>query len=193
MFGINLSALRRAGRSGTLPLRFPFLPALLLLIAIGCAPHAEELLPIPASVKGANLVSDVEITFRRQAPRAVAAIDAKAGAAAEPFAELLERSIREATREAGLTSGRALKLLVEVDALQTADAASAFVGRDDRLEGSVYVRDAATGESLGQLYIDIDRNNGGLIGAVSRIGNVRESLARQFGSEVARALGGRMR
>ena len=174
-------------------MRFPFLPALLLLIAIGCAPHAEELLPIPASVKGANLVSDVEITFRRQAPRAVAAIDAKAGAAAEPFAELLERSIREATREAGLTSGRALKLLVEVDALQTADAASAFVGRDDRLEGSVYVRDAATGESLGQLYIDIDRNNGGLIGAVSRIGNVRESLARQFGSEVARALGGRMR
>jgi hypothetical protein len=72
-----------------------------------------------------------------------------------------------------------------------ASPGSALLGRDDRLEGSVFVRDAATGESLGQLYVDIDRNNGGLISALSRIGNVRESLARQFGAEVAATLSGR--
>jgi hypothetical protein len=180
-------------------LRF-LLPALLLLfLASGCAGQAEELLPIPASIKGASKVSDVEVIFRNQAAPAVAAMDGRlrqrpggaANAAPLSFAELLERSIREAAQEAGLTSGRALKLVVEVDALQTADAASALIGRDDRLEGSVFMRDAATGEELGQLYIEIDRNNGGLISALSRIGNVRESLARQFGAEVAAALGGR--
>ncbi len=176
------------------------LPALLLLfLASGCTQQAEELLPIPASIKGASKVSHVEVIFRHKAAPAVAAMDERlrprpAGAASAgplPFGELLERSIREAAQEAGLTSGRALKLVVEVDALQTADAASALIGRDDRLEGSVFVKDAASGESLGQLYIEIDRTNGGLISALSRIGNVRESLARQFGAEVAAALGGK--
>jgi hypothetical protein len=179
-------------------LRF-LLPALLLLfLASGCGGHAEELLPIPASIKGASKVSDVEVIFRHQAAPAVAAMDERlrrrpsgAANAPLPFGELLERSIREAAQEAGLVSGRALKLVVEIDALQTADAASALIGRDDRLDGSVFVRDAATGEGLGQLYIEIDRNNGGLISALSRIGNVRESLARQFGAEVAAALGGK--
>ncbi len=177
-----------------------FLPSavLLLLLTSACVNPTDELLPIPASVKGASRVADVEISFRRQAAPAVAAMDrkleARPGASAgEGFRALLERSIREAAAEAGLTSGRALKLLVEIDTVQTADAASALIGRDDRLEGSVYIRDAATGEGLGQLYIDIDRTNGGLISALSRIGNVRESLARQFGSEIARALSGKSR
>ena len=178
------------------------LPALLLLfLASGCAGQSEELLPIPASIKGASKVSDVDVIFRQQAAPAVAAMDARlrqrpanaAGTAPLPFSELLERSIRQAAGEAGLTSGRALKLVVEVDAIQTADAASALIGRDDRLAGSVLVRDAATGEELGQLYIEIDRHNGGLISALSRIGNVRESLARQFGAEVAAGLSAKKR
>ena len=169
-------------------MRFTLIPALLLLLASGCATKAEELLPIPASIKGASRVSEIEVTVRRDAAAAVAASDRNVGAAGEPLAKLLERSIREATEQAGLTSGRALKLTVEVDALQMAGAGSALLGRDDRLEGSVFVRDAATGQSLGQLYVDIDRNNGGLISALSRIGSVRESLARQFGAEVAAAL-----
>jgi hypothetical protein len=55
------------------------------------------------------------------------------------------------------------------------------------------VRDAASGESLGQLYVDIDRTNGGLMKALARIGSVRESLAKQFGAEVAAALSVRKR
>lgn len=167
------------------------LAVLLLFLAGACTGKAEELLPIPASVKGASRVSEVEVTIGRRAAASVAAMDAKQGPGNLTFAQLLERSLREAAEAAGLRSGRALKLVVEVDTIQTADAASAFLGRDDRLEGSVFVRDAATGESLGQLYVDIDRTNGGLMKALSRIGSVRESLARQFGAEVAAALGGK--
>ena len=180
--------MRRDGRPGDIPLRFPLIPALLLFLASGCATKAEELLPIPAAIKGASRVSEVEVSVRREAAAAVAAFDQNVGAGGEPFAKLIEKAVREAAAQAGLNSGRALKLIVEVDALQMASAGSALLGRDDRLEGSVFLRDAATGESLGQLYIDIDRNNGGLISALSRIGNVRESLARQFGAEVAAAL-----
>jgi hypothetical protein len=115
-------------------------------------------------------------------------MDAKNSPTDPSFAQLLERNVREAAVAAGLTSGRALRLVVEVDRVQTANAASAFLGRDDRLEGSVFVRDAASGESLGQLYVDIDRTNGGLMKALARIGSVRESLAKQFGAEVAAAL-----
>ena len=166
---------------------------LLLLLASGCTRQAEELLPILASVKGSSRISDVEVTIGRRAAASVAAMDAKQGPGGVTLAQLLDRSLREAAATAGLTSGRALKLVVEVDAIQTADAAAAFLGRDDRLEGSVFVRDAATGESLGQLYVDIDRTNGGLMKALARIGSVRESLARQFGAEVAAALSGRKR
>ncbi len=74
-----------------------------------------------------------------------------------------------------------------------ADSGSALLGRNDRLRGSAYVRDASTGEDLGHIYVDIDRNNGGFLNALSRIGNVRESLAGQFGAQVAAALGGKRR
>ena len=165
----------------------------LLLLASGCVRPAEELLPIPASIKGASRVAEVEVKVGRGAAAAVAAIDAKNSPTDATFAQLLERNVREATEAAGLTSGRALKLVVEVDRVQTANAAAAFLGRDDRLEGSVFVRDAATGESLGQLYVDIDRTNGGLMKALARIGSVRESLAKQFGAEVAAALSAKKR
>lgn len=173
------------------PLRHLLLPAFLLCLASACASSSEELLPIPHSIKGASLVQAVEVAAAPAAARSVAGSDAKAGGAT--LSQLLERSIIEETRAAGLISGRALRLKVEIDAIQTADAASAFVGKDDRLEGSVYVRDAATGESLGHLYIDIGRANGGLLNALARGGNIRESLVRQFASEVAAALGGRPR
>ena len=169
-------------------MRLSLLPPLLLLLTSACAQQAEELLPIPASVKGASRIAEVEVTVRREVRAAAAASDQRLGPNALPLAKLLQRSVLEAAERAGLTSGRALKLSVEVDALQVANPGSALLGRDDRLEGSVFVRDASTGENLGQLYVDIDRNNGGLISALSRIGNVRESLARQFGAEVAAAL-----
>ncbi len=169
-------------------MRFLLLALLLLFLTSACATAAEELLPIDPSIKGASRIGEIEVTVRRDAAAAVAASDERLGPTGEPFAKLLERSIREAAEQAGLTSGRALKLVVEVDALQLAGAGSALLGRDDRLEGSVFLRDAATGAGLGQLYVEIDRTNGGLISALSRIGNVRESLTRQFAADVTAAL-----
>ena len=178
-------------------MRIFFSPALLLLLTAACAATSDELLPIPASIKGASMIARVEVFIQPDARRSVAALDGKTAAPGAPpqlpFAKLLERSILDAAREAGLGSGRALALRVEVDAVQAAGAAQAVLGRNDRLQGAVFVRDAGTGEELGQLYIDIDRSNGGLMSAVTRFGGVPESLARQFGRKVAEALGGRAR
>ena len=179
-------------------MRILSLPALLLLLLTGaCTATSQELLPIPASIKGASMIASVEVVIQPAARRSVAAIDGTTAAPAAPpqvpFTKLLERSILDAAREAGLGSGRALALRIEVDAVQTAAAAQALLGRNDRLQGLVFVRDAQNGEELGQLYIDIDRSNGGLMSAVTRLGSVRESLARQFGREVAKALGGGLR
>jgi len=178
-------------------MRILLLPTLLLPLLTGaCTAPTQELLPIPAAIKGASMVASVEVAVQPDARRSVAAIDGATtpGTPPElPFAKLLEQSILDAARDAGLASGRALALRVEVDAVQTAGAAQAVLGRNDRLQGAVFVRDAATGEELGQFYVDIDRSNGGLMSAVTRFGGVRESLARQFGREVAKALGGRVR
>jgi len=101
---------------------------------------------------------------------------------------MLTRAIENVARRRGLVSGRPLKLLVEIDEVQTADAASAMFGRDDRLAGSVFVRDAATGQALGQLYIDIVNANGGLMSVITRAGGVREKLAEAFAEDIAEAL-----
>ncbi len=174
-------------------MRFLLLALLLLLVTSACATAAEELLPIDPSIKGASRIAEIEVVVRPGASAAVTASDERLGPDGITFAKLLERSVRNAAEQAGLTSGRPLKLVLEVDRLQMAGAGSALLGRDDRLEGSVFLRDAATGAELGQLYVDIDRNNGGMISALSRIGDVRESLARQFGADVAAALSGSRR
>lgn len=178
------------------------LPLLLLATLAGCAAQSEELLPIPASVRGASRVDAVEVKIRATAAAAVAALDQKAAtsgastdapAAGQPFRQLLADSVDKAARDRGLRSGRALKLIVEVDEIEVAETAAALFGRSDRLAGSVFVADAATGEPLGQLYVDVVNTNAGLSGLALRGGGVREALAREFAAHVARALGGRRR
>ena len=184
-----------------LPTRLLLLPALLLLALAGCAPTTDELLPIPASIKGASTVTEVEVVVMKPAQAAVARLNGTAPSEPAqtapvptaappqvPFEQMLADAIREATRSRGLTSGRALKLRVEIERLQTANAASAMIGRDDRLEGSVFVRDAATGEGLGQLYITIVNVNGGLMSVLKRLGGIREQLSGAFASDIADAL-----
>ena len=62
--------------------------------------------------------------------------------------------------------------------------------QEDRLAGTVFVRDAATDEPLGQLYVDVNARNSGLIGLATR-GGVRERVAAAFANRVAKALAGR--
>ena len=181
-------------------MRIFFLSALLALGLAGCAPTTDELLPIPASIKGASIVAEVEVVVMKPAQAAIARLNgsappepgqiapARPAALPVPLEQMLADAIKQATRSRGLTSGRSLKLRVEIERVQTANAASAVVGRDDRLEGSVFVRDAATAEDLGQLYITIVNTNGGLMSALMRVGGIREQLTSAFADDVADAL-----
>ena len=161
-----------------------------------CATGAEELLPIPASIRGASRVDAVEVTVRGAAVAAVAATDERTkpdAPSVTPFRQMLARTVETAAHDAGLTAGRPLKLLVEIDELAIPGAGGALLGRRDRLAGSVFVTDAASGEPLGHLYVDVVNANGGLVRLALRGGNVREALAEEFARRVADALGGRKR
>ncbi len=174
---------------------FPPFAAVLLLLG-GCAGSTENVLPVAASVRGASFVRGTEVIVRRTAATNVAVLDEKAagqkGAAALPFAEMLSRTIEQVTRGSGLTSGRALKLMVEVDRLKAPATGAAFFGADDELAGSVFIRDAETDAELGQLYIKVGRVNGGMMSIIVRGGGVREQLAEAFARRIAEALGGRV-
>lgn len=201
-FSDNLPGFRRAAAAGApkglSPLRLSQLPALLLLLlACACTSHTDEVLPLSRSIIGVSQVQTVELVVQPTARASVAAHDERAsrntasdGFAAAPLSELLPGMIFEATRKLGLASGRELKLLIEIDELKTANAGAAMFGKEDRLAGTVFVRNAATDEALGQLYVDVNARTSGLIGLATR-GGVRERIAEAFATRVARALSGR--
>lgn len=175
---------------------YPLLLALLLLG--GCATPSEVLLPIPASVVNASFVRDVEMVVRPSARESIQAADAKAAGkavaapgdpASLPFEQMMRRAVEEETRSAGLRSGRALRLVIEVDRLHTASTGAALLGtKGDRLAGSVFVQDAGDRTPLGQLYVDVNRRQSGPVGLLLRGSGVREQLAREFAQHIARAL-----
>ncbi|CAA9538861.1 MAG: hypothetical protein AVDCRST_MAG23-1717 [uncultured Sphingosinicella sp.] len=174
-----------------------FFALFLLLLACACTSRTEQVLPLSRSIVGASQVKRIELVVTPQARASIAAMDERAlqkkavgGYAAAPFAQLLPDMIMEATRRAGLTSGRELKLQIEVDEFDTASAGAAIFGREDRLAGTVFVTDAGTGEALGQLYVDVNARASGLIGLATR-GGVRERIAEAFATRIANALSGR--
>lgn len=168
----------------------------ILLLPTACMSPVERVLPIPASVRGASMVAEVELVVRPTARDALAKLDARAaqragsqaGYAALPFEAMLANTVRDVTREWGLTSGRPLKLVIELDKLAVVDTGRAILGDRDRLAGTVFLKDAATGEPLGQLYVDVGHSNAGLLAAALRGGGVRERLAREFALHIAREL-----
>lgn len=190
-------------------MRFLILAAALLLPLAACARNAEEVLPISAAIKAASHVASVEVVLRPQARRATASLDERirakrnlmAGTANQrpspgdydkvEFEMLMVLAVEDTTRAWGLDSGRALKLVIEIDEVRTPNAAAAFIGSRDRLAGTVFVRDKATGEALGQLYVDISSRHTGLMGLALRGTGVREQLAGAFAAQIADALGGR--
>jgi len=178
-------------------LRLSRISALFLALALcACTSRTDEVLPLARSIVGASQVTRIETVVQRPARASVAALDegakrsGEAGYASAPLEAMLPDMIREATRRLGLTSGRELKLLLEIDDLQAASAGSALIGGEDRLAGTVLVRDAATDEPLGQLYVDVNARTSGLIGLATR-GGVRERLAEEFATRIAKALAGK--
>ena len=168
----------------------------LALLLCACASRTQEVLPLSRAIVGASQVTKIDLVVQPSARAAIAASDeragrsAEAGPAAAPLREMLPQMIMEATRKVGLTSGRELRLLLEIDDLQTAGAGAAMLGKEDRLAGTVFVRDAVTDEPLGQLYIDVNARTSGLIGLATRAG-VRERIAGAFAERIASALAGR--
>ena len=172
----------------------------LALAASGCAPWVNEVLPLSRSIVGNAQVVEVRTVVHSSGRAEVAALDervlARAPASADPLrrlplADLVTRSIEERVRAHGLTSGRPIRIIAEIDHAALAGIGGAIIGRDDRLSGTAFIRDAATEESLGQLYISVRRDNGGLVATALRGGSVRERMAADFAERVARALSGR--
>lgn len=171
-----------------------FFLLLFALILAGCTSKTDIVLPLSRGIVGASQVAAVEIDVRSTASATVAALDeaakAQTGLAGQALATLLPEAITRATRAAGLTQGRALKLLVELDDLQAASAGRALFGTQDRLAGTVFVRDAETGAALGQLYVDVNSRTSGWMALATR-GGLRERMVDAFAERVAKALSGR--
>ncbi len=176
-------------------MRFPLVPLLLLLSA--CGGQTQEVLPLSRAIVGASQLAAVEIILQPTARPSVAALDERAGssgaqgAASQPFNAMLEAAVREAALRSGLTSGRQLRLVLDIDVLEVQGTGAALFGKADRLAGTVYVRDAQSGAALGQLYVDVGGGGAGPVALAVRGGGVRERLARTFAERVAGALSGR--
>ena len=194
-------------------LRLAALAAAFLVAACGAKP-VEILQPVPPSLRNAAMIQTVDVRLSPLAADRMEKFEAKArekraeaglppvdtaatlGTAAPPdeyatlpFARMFELVVMDAAREKGLTTGRAVKLDVEIDTLKTANSGMMLLaGSNDQLAGSVELTDAATGEKLGQFYVDVINSHSGLLGMALRGGGVREKLAQEFANHIAKQL-----
>ncbi|HEX5183972.1 MAG TPA: hypothetical protein VFW19_12590 [Allosphingosinicella sp.] len=182
------SPVRRRGRIAIA------LTALALPLA-ACGPKPVEIFqPAPDALRGAAYVYRVDLSLGGESRTGVAETDGKLhedGDAALPFAKLLDKAVKEATRARGLRAGRPLILTVEMDVLRIPGVAMAALGTSDRLAGQVRVEDARTGERLALFYVTVDHPHSGLIGLAIRGGGVREKLVREFADRIAGQLAAR--
>jgi hypothetical protein len=167
----------------------PFLLPALALLAAACAGPAVNTFQAPAADLAAPAyIYAVDLSLGPEAKRDVAASDARiaakgpAGYAGMPFAPMLQEMFKVGAAARGLSAGRALTVVVELDHVRVPTAGGALGGRHDRLAGLVKITDSRTGEALGTFYVDVDRHYPGLIGLAVREGNggVRERLAGAF-------------
>jgi hypothetical protein len=176
----------------------PLLAALLLAFPLAaCAVAPVEMMEAaPDALRGGAYVDGVELSLAAPARVAVAEADRKLhgeGDAGLPFARLLDKAVKEATRARGLETGRALTVTVEMDVLRIPGVGMAMLGRSDRLAGQVRVTDARTGDRLALFYVTVDKPHSGLIGLAMRGGGVREKLVRDFAAHIAEQLAARRR
>lgn len=189
------------------------------LLLVACTPNPVRIVqPLPPSLQGAGQVADVEVAINPLAAPQMVRFEDKArderqeaglppvpaeGLTARPpeeqyrtlpFAQMFELVVEDVTRAAGLTSGRAVRLAVEIDTLKTANAGMAILaGSNDQLSGTVTVLDALTGERLGEFYVDVINRHSGLFGLAIRGGGIRERLAEEFAGHIAAQLAPRQR
>lgn len=185
------------------------------LMLAACGPKAVDVIqPVSASIRNAAMVDKVEVRlsslaaermekFEKDAQEkriaaglapvdpAVAVVEAtpRDEWSTLPFAQMMELVVKDVTRDRGLTSGRPLRIAVEIDTLKTANAGMALLaGSSDQLAGTVQVLDGVSGEKLGEYYVDVINSHSGLLGLALRGGGVREKLATEFAGHIARQL-----
>lgn len=175
-------------------------PLLAFMLLGGCMGSAEEVLPLSRDIVGASTISAVQVVSQAEAStHVVEPLGKPLGerlvqpSASNARAKTLENAIMAAGQQWGLNSGRKLRLVVEIDAYDVTGVAAAALGREDRLAGTVFVRDAQSGQQVGQLYIDVNKGGAGPIRLLARGGNVSDALASEFAERVARSLSGRSR
>lgn len=194
------------------------LPWAAALLLAACAPAPVQVVQsLPAAVQNGVVVQDVDVSLsllardamvkfeekarekRTAAGLAAIAADAELVArppadeyATLPFNHMMALVIQDVTRDWGLASGRPVRLAVEIDTLKTANAGMAVLaGSSDQLSGSVKVLDFASGEKLGEFYVDVINAHSGLLGLAMRGGGIREKLAEEFALHVSQQLTGR--
>jgi hypothetical protein len=169
--------------------------------AAGCGPKAIDMMqPPPAALRGAASVEAVELILRPDLRRELAAADLRLieraagrdppeGRAAQPFARMFTETIEGVARARGLTSGRAVRLVVEMDELRVPGIALSALGRSDRLAGQVIVHDRTSDATLAIFYVTVDNTHPGLLGQLTRGTGIRERLAEAFANHIADQLG----
>jgi hypothetical protein len=169
--------------------------------AAGCAPRAIDMMQAPpATLRGAGAVEAVELTLRPDLKRELAAADLRLaervagrdppeGLAALPFSRMFTETVQKVASARGLTRGRAVRLVVEMDELRVPGVALSALGRTDRLAGQVIVHDRASDETLAIFYVTVDNAHPGLLGQLIRGTGIRERLAEAFANHIADQLG----
>ena len=189
--------------------------AVILLSA--CGPKPVKIVhPVAASIRNASMISDVEVALSPLAREVMDRFEAKAAEkraeaglpaadpSAEPtnvpdgqydtlpFAQMFELVVKDVARDKGLTTGRPLRVKVEIDTLKTANAGMTILaGSSDQLAGQVEIVDAQSGERLGEFYVDVINAHSGLLGLAMRGGGVREKLANEFAGHIVKQLTGK--
>jgi len=154
----------------------------------------------PTALRGAASVEGVELTLRPDLQRALATADARLaeraadrdppeGRAALPFERMFTETVEGVARARGLTTGRAVRLVVEMDELRVPGLALSALGRTDRLAGQVIVHDRASDQILAIFYVTVDNAHPGLLGQLTRGTGIRERLAEAFANHIADQLG----
>jgi len=170
--------------------------------------------PLPAALLGADHVVKVDVTVGESARKTFDALEQKAAGkrtaanlpAADPaatrpvpdlyptlpFAQMFPLVVDDELTQWGLTSGRNVRLAVQIDTLKTADAGMALLfGSIDQLAGLVDVYDADSGDKLGEFYVDVLNSRAGLLGLAMRGAGVREKLSAEFAKHLGEVLSGR--
>ena len=192
-------------------MKYPMLALIGVLSATTAQAKAVKLIdPLPRAALGTARVIGVDITVndvarptfdalekkaaeKKEGATAAAGASSPADAYADlPFARMFPLVINDELKGWHLSGTRPVTLDVQLDALKTADgAAMILLGSVDELAGLVTVKDAGSGEMLGDFYVDVLNVRAGLLGAALRGSGVREKLAAEFAKHVAEVLSGR--